>query len=146
MKIAIECKSPLLQKSLELFLYDYLSSSKSCDIFIKDQRCLEDKRTFFISSDSDADLVKPFSREVLILALEKRYFSSHKEIITVPDREKKIEKEKPKPKTRVKEPLYTEIVEEVQENHFELLEKRIELLTQDYQKNIINTIKAFYEK
>ena len=90
MKIAIECKSPLLQKSLELFLYDYLSSSKSCDIFIKDKKCLEDKRTFYISSDSDADLIKPFSKQDLLLALEKRYTSSNNPI------KKSIEKVEPK--------------------------------------------------
>ncbi len=136
MKIAIECKSPLLQKSLELFLLQYLSSSKSCDIFIKDKKCLEDERCFYISSDSDADLVKPFSKQELIFALEKRYFASHNKdevIINIEDKKEDVVVEE-------------NLSAKKESNNFFLLEQRIELLTQEYQKNIINTIKAFYEK
>lgn len=61
MKIAVECQSPLLQKSLELFLSKYLSSSKKCDIIVKDSECYGDKRCFYISSEPNADLIKPFS-------------------------------------------------------------------------------------
>ena len=42
MKIAVECKSPLLQKSLELFLEQYLSSVKQCDIVVRDKECMND--------------------------------------------------------------------------------------------------------
>jgi len=143
MKIAIECKSPLLQKSLELFLYDHLSSSKSCDIFIKDKKCTDDVRCFYISSDSDADLTKPFSKQELILALEKRY-SSSKKSIEKPEskREEFIDEEK----IKISEPIKKRVEKKENDDRFSLLEKRIELLTQEYQKNLINTIKAFYEK
>ena len=141
MKIAIDCKSPLLQKSLELFLSNYLSSSKSCDIFIKDKKCVKDKRTFYISSESDADLVKPFSKQELIFALEKRYFSldTKKQNNFIIEKEEVIEKVEPPIPPQEKKI-------EQENNNFSLLEKRIQLLTQEYQKNIINTIKAFYEK
>ena len=122
MKVAVECKSPLLQKSLEVFLSRYLCSSKQCDILIRDEECLNDDRCFYISSDSKADLVKPFSKSQLILALENRYKGSHKEI-------KEIEKE------YSDEPM-----------NFDILEKRIELLTKEYQQNILKAVKAFYEK
>lgn len=122
MKVAVECKSPLLQKSLEVFLSRYLCSSKQCDILIRDEECLNDERCFYISSDSKADLVKPFSKSQLILALENRYKGSHKEIIA-------IEKE------YSDEPM-----------NFDILEKRIELLTKEYQQNILKAVKAFYEK
>jgi len=118
MKVAVECKSPLLQKSLELFLVKYLSSSKHCDIIIRDTKCLNDERCFYISQDSDADLIKPFSKSQLILALEKRYGVKEK----------------------------TEMEDSNEEKiSFDILEKRIEYLTQEYQKNVINAIKAFYE-
>lgn len=122
MKVAVECKSPLLQKSLEVFLSRYLCSSKQCDILIRDEECLNDERCFYISSDSKADLVKPFSKSQLILALENRYKGSYKEI-------KEIEKE------YSDEPM-----------NFDILEKRIELLTKEYQQNILKAVKAFYEK
>ena len=124
MKISVECKSPLLQKSLELFLAKYLTSSKQCDIMIRDEACVGDERCFLISSSPESDLVKPFSKSQLILALENRYGS------TVKDQPQ-------------------EVIEEVSNTeplNFDILEKRIEFLTQEYQKNIIKAVKAFYEK
>ena len=79
MKIAVECKSPLMQKSLELFLDNYLSSLKHCDIVLKDIKS-DDSRSFFISSNSESDLIKPFSKSQLILALEKRYERDRKSV------------------------------------------------------------------
>ena len=126
MKIAVECKSPLLQKSLELFLDKYLSSKKQCDIVVRDVKCLNDERCFYISNTGDADLLKPFSKSQLILELEKKYKSLNKN-----------------------DKAETELVEQsLQENQmdFGILEKRIEFLTQEYQENIIRAVKAFYEK
>jgi len=117
MKVAVECHSPLLQKSLELFLSKYLSSKKQCDIVVRDEECLDDERCFYISSDSKADLIKPFSKSQLILALESKYKKEH--------------------------PL---VQEENKSLDFEILEKRIEQLTQEYKENILRTVKAFYEK
>lgn len=124
MKVAIECRSPLLQKSLELFLSRYLSSKKQCDIIVSDQVCLGDTRCFYISSDLDADLKKPFSKSQLILALEKRY--KHTRLVS-----------------DVKEQLFEPSTDPMD---FDILQKRIESLTQEYQENILNTIRAFYEK
>ena len=124
MKVAVECKSPLLQKSLELFLAKYLCSSKHCDIVIRDEACFGDPRCFFISSDSDADLMKPFSKSQLILALENRY------------------------KTEIGSQKQERVVLEPKEQplNFDILEKRIEFLTKEYQENILQAIRAFYEK
>lgn len=120
MKVAIECKSPLLQKSLEIFLSPYLCSSKQCDIIVRDIPCINDKRCFYISSDKDGDLVKPFSSSQLILALESRYNKTEKKDIDAD--------------------YFNDTID------FDILEKRIETLTQDYQQNIIKAVKAFYEK
>jgi hypothetical protein len=117
MKIAIECKSLLLQKALENFLKPYLSSKKHCDILIKDEQ-VDDNRLFYISTNKDAHLIKPFSKTELILTLEKRFSSLNR--------------------TETKDTV-------TQKLPFEVLEKRIEQLTQEYQYNIIQTIKAFYE-
>lgn len=122
MRVAVECQSPLLQKSLELFLVKYLSSSKKSDIIIRDEECLNDKRCFYISNDEKSDLLKPFSKSQLILALEKRYDELYQN--------------------------HDAIIEEKQEESmdFSILEKRIEFLTQEYQANILRAVKAFYEK
>jgi len=122
MRIAVECQSPLLQKSLEVFLMKHLSSSKKSDIVIRDQECLNETRCFYIANDEKADLLKPFSKSQLILALEKKYNELYpeKQIVSVENEEECID--------------------------FSILEKRIELLTKEYQENILRAVKAFYEK
>jgi hypothetical protein len=127
MRVAVECQSPLLQKSLELFLKKYLCSSKKCDLLVRDEICLDDKRCFYVSSDTKADLVKPFSKSQLILALEEKYKTLYEK-----KENNMIEKE------------YLD--EEYDGLDFSLLEERIELLTREYQKNILKVVKAFYEK
>ncbi|NPA58944.1 MAG: hypothetical protein GXO30_00545 [Epsilonproteobacteria bacterium] len=113
MKIAIECKSLLLQKSLEVFLEPYLSSIKQCDVIVCDFKS-SDKKSFYISQEIDADLIKPFSKSSLIMALEARCSALEDKEDDVLD--------------------------------FEVLQKRIESLTKEYQDNILKTVKAFYEK
>ncbi len=127
MRVAVECQSPLLQKSLELFLTKYLSASKKCDIIIRDETCLGDERCFYVGSEAEADLQKPFSKSQLILALEKKYNDLYG----------RDEAEAMEIKTEYKE-------EESMD--FSILQKRIESLTQEYQANILRAVKAFYEK
>lgn len=125
MKVAVECKSPLMQKSLELFLGKHLSSLKQCDIVLRDVKCLNDERCFYVSSDKNSDLVKPFSKSQLILALERRYKSMEKQVSSV---------------VHVEDELFEDT------DNFDILEKRIELLTKEYQANILRAVRAFYEK
>jgi len=127
MKIAVQCNSPLLQKSLELFLEKYLSSYSKCDIVVRDEVCLEDERCFYIGSDEKADLKKPFSKSQLILALEKRLSTLN-----------------PQEEVEVVKVSENDTIDPVMD--FDILEKRIEHLTQEYQANIIRAVKAFYEK
>jgi len=126
MKVAVECKSPLMQKSLEMFLQNHLSTLKQCDIVLRDVKCLNDERCFYISSDKSADLLKPFSKSQLILALEAKYADMKKDRLLVNDKQKDIHNE------------YAPL-------DFAILEKRIEFLTKEYQANILKTVRAFYE-
>ena len=112
MKIAIECRSVLLQKALERFLSGHLTSLKHAELVIRDYKS-EDQKSFYIASSKDADLTKPFSKSQLILALQ----NSFKEFAKMKKEEKK---------------------------DFEILEKRIEVLTEEYKRNILEAIKAFY--
>ncbi|WP_294962713.1 hypothetical protein [Sulfurimonas sp.] len=122
MKIAVECKSPLLQKSLEIFLASHLSSLKQSDIIVRDFKVLNDKKTFYISKDSDSDLLKPFSKSTLILALEDRYSNISSQLKSQTD----------------------SLSEDGAD--FSILEKRIDILTQEYKENILKAVRAFYEK
>ena len=61
MKVKIECDSPLLQKSLEYFLKEYLDEN---GIIITDN---PEKEGLIIGKD----IIKPFSKTTLLLQLEK---------------------------------------------------------------------------
>jgi hypothetical protein len=67
-------------------------------------------------------LVKPFSKSALILALEKRHNGIS-------------------PKSEEIEESYGDEVAD-----FSILEKRIDILTQEYKENILKAVRAFYEK
>ena len=91
MKVAVQCDSPLLQRSLELFLDEYLSSLKQCDIVVRDKRIENDPHlTLLIGASSDADLVKPFSRSQLMLVLEQMV---KKDEVLLALKNKQLEKE-----------------------------------------------------
>ncbi len=127
MKVAIACESPLLQRSLELFLEGYLSSLRHCDIVIRDHDVPHDDRlSLLIGTSENVDLVKPFSKGELFRRL-------HEKMTLVKDEILMNECSTP----------HDESEEKVS---FEILERHIEKLTQDYQANILKAIKAFYEK
>ncbi len=126
MKIAIQCDSPLLQRSLELFLEGQLSSIRQCDILIRDREIRDDNHpTFVIGSNESADLIKPFSKAQLLHALAQKFDSL---------------KQTPAATKEESAPKSEEGVS------FEILERHIEKLTREYQDNILKAIRAFYEK
>ena len=122
-RVAVECRSILLQKALEKFLGRHLSSPKHSDITIYDYKS-EDPKGFYIASTKEADLFKPFTKAQLFLALENRY--------------EELSAQKAASTKQQATPTYAEGA------NFEILQKRIEQLTQEYQKNILEAIKAFY--
>ena len=132
MRVAVKCESPLLQRSVELFLDKELSPIKNCDIVVSDQKLDIDKKILYISNESDGDLLKPFSKSQLVLALEK----------VMND-----EKESKSFLSMIEELEQTESFETTDKGlDFKFLQDRIEQLTQEYQENLIMTIRAFYEK
>lgn len=127
MKVAIQCDSPLLQRSLELFLEGQLSSIRQCDILIRDKEIRDENRlTFIIGSSESSDLIKPFSKAQLLHALAQ-----------------KVESLKHAP-ADMREETFAPVEEEGVS--FEVLERHIEKLTREYQSNILKAIRAFYEK
>ncbi|MDO9207426.1 MAG: hypothetical protein Q7T91_04155 [Sulfuricurvum sp.] len=127
MKVAIQCESPLLQRSLELFLEGHLGSLRHCDIVIRDHIVPNDERlSLLIGTSDNVDLIKPFSRGELFHRLQQK--------IDTAQRENPIEEESFLP-------LATE-----DKINFDILERHIEKLTQEYQSNILKAVKAFYEK
>jgi len=118
LKVAVACKSLLLQKSLELFLKEYLSSYKYSDFLISDRKIKVEKPIFLISKDKEANISVPFTKSQLILEIKSFYKSlnsSYKE---------------PKPKTKDRSSL----------------EKKIETLCNEFQSKLIKMLKEHYEK
>ena len=127
MKVAVQCDSPLLQRSLELFLDGHLSSLRQCDILIRDKDIRDEAHpTFVIGVSEGADLIKPFSKAQLLHALNQKYDA---------------QKHTPE---RVENEVSVQHVEE--KVSFEILERHIEKLTREYQANILKAVRAFYEK
>ncbi len=116
MKVAVACKSILLQKSLELFLKDFISTYRYCDFMITDRNINMDKPLFLISKDKEANISVPFSKSQIILETKAFYQSLQN-----------------KNKT-------TKGVD------FTLLEKKIELLSKEFTKNIIKAVREHYEQ
>lgn len=126
MKVAIQCDSPLLQRSLELFLEGYLSSLRQCDILIRDKNIRDDQYpTFVVGVEESSDLIKPFSKAQLLHALNQKF-----------------ESEKYAP-VAIEEEKFPSSEEGVS---FDILERHIDKLTREYKDNILKAIRAFYEK
>ncbi|MEA3522844.1 MAG: hypothetical protein U9R50_07695 [Campylobacterota bacterium] len=120
MKVAVQCVSPLLQRSLELFLKESTCSVKHCDVVIRDKKVLDSEHlSLLIGTDESAMLQKPFSKSQLLLALENL-------IETTKNTES------------------TPAIED--SSKFDILEKRIAMLTQEYQDKLMKTVRDFYEK
>jgi virulence-associated protein VagC len=132
MKIAVVCNSQLLQKSLEIFLEPHLTKMKNADIVLTDNKELEcDADRLYISSEDDADIIKPFSKSQLFMAIDK---------LTKEQRDRRTINE------LSKSMLKDEEKEDVELKDFAILERRIDQITQEYKSNIITAIKAFYDE
>lgn len=126
MKVAIQCDSPLLQRSLELFLEGNLSSLRQCDILIRDKNIRDDQYpTFVVGTEESSDLIKPFSKAQLLHALNQMHESQKYAPIATEDEQPASDEEGVS---------------------FEILERHIDKLTREYQANILKAIRAFYEK
>lgn len=96
MKIFVECKDIMLQKTMELFLKDYLHSKKECDFIVCDEK-LSHKKAQFIIGDK-AFLKIPFSKEKLFENLDEFYSvvmgnqNSKDKTVATDDFEKKLDK------------------------------------------------------
>jgi serine/threonine protein kinase HipA of HipAB toxin-antitoxin module len=124
MKVAVACESPLLQRSLELFLDKNLSSLKQCDLVLRDKRVMDSHQSLFISDSAEADIKKPFSKTQLYIALEN-FYQKMEDIQIIQSEVQHIEEESSK--------------------DFSLLEERIDQLTDEYKKSLLRVVKAFYE-
>lgn len=126
MKVAVQCESPLLQRSLELFLGSYLSSLKQCDVVVRDASVFDDGRpTVLIGTGSDADLIKPFSYSQLMSALDRVF----------PGMKQESESSA----------ADSEAQEKTGSMRFLQLQERIEALTREYQMKILEAVREFHE-
>ncbi len=76
MKIALSCRSVLLEKSLRKFLAGYIVDGDDADLIVSDHPIKSDKELLRIGSDDGADLSKPFSRSRLMIKIEEKLQAS----------------------------------------------------------------------
>lgn len=138
MRVAVQCESPLLQRSLETFLAPHLSTLKQCEVVVRD-RHVEDGEMpeLLISNGEEGMLSKPFTRSQLMLALEQ-----------LVEKRERVE-EAVALSNELDRPVEAEVSVETKcadAPDLILLEKRIEQLTRAYQEDVMKTIRAFYER
>jgi hypothetical protein len=114
------CDSLLLQNSLEIFLREYLSSYKQCELVLSDKKRDLQKPVVIINSSTDADINVPFSKSSLLMELQKFY-------------SKKYPEKKSQDTNAKKDNLWK-------------LERKIDKLTLQFRENLIKTIRDFYEE
>ncbi|AJC87384.1 hypothetical protein CINS5915_04165 [Campylobacter insulaenigrae] len=93
MKISLECKDLILEKTLELVLKEHLVLKKDCDFIVCDEKIYSQKPQFIINKHS-VFLTIPFSTEELINALEEFDASLQNIAYKIAYREKKIMNQK----------------------------------------------------
>lgn len=73
MKVALVCDSPLLQKSLELYLKEHVCSYEESDFVISDRAVKSKKPILFIGKRKGATLCVPFSKEEVLSKAQQFY-------------------------------------------------------------------------
>ncbi len=76
MKVALVCDSPLLKKSLQLYLKESVSSYEECDFVISDRVVKSKKPVLHIGKEKDATLQVPFSKEE-VLSKTQLFYQKH---------------------------------------------------------------------
>ncbi|MCV3375800.1 hypothetical protein [Campylobacter sp. IFREMER_LSEM_CL2151] len=93
MKIALECKDLILEKTLEIALKDFLVLKKDCDFLVCDEKINTQKPQFIINKKSNF-LSHPFNMEELLNALNDFNASLQNIAYKIAMREKKIMNQK----------------------------------------------------
>ena len=73
MKVALVCESPLLKKSLELYLKENVSTYEACDFVISDRAVKSKKPVLYIGKRKDATISVPFSKEQMLSSAQQFY-------------------------------------------------------------------------
>ena len=124
MKVALACRSVLLEQSLGKFLKNRLVPLDEAELLITDHPMRSDRPTFRIGTDRDADLQKPFSRSQLMIRLEEKMH-------------RLLQKEKIDSLAEEADPI--------SEKSQKSLEEKIEVLTRRFVTELTHTIKEHYE-
>ena len=73
MKVALVCESPLLKKSLELYLKENVSTYEACDFVISDMAVKSKKPVLYIGKRKDATISVPFSKNQILSKTQQFY-------------------------------------------------------------------------
>ena len=128
MKVFIRCESILLQRALELFLAEHLAAFKNADVVISDRRVKSAKKVVYIASHGGADLTKPFSRSQLMIILEEFYANQ--------ERIEQIQRLSAQLEDRTN---FSSLMDGT-------FEERLEALTKEFIKDVVEITKEHYAK
>lgn len=147
MKIALICDSLLLDRSLEMYLKEYLTSYKMCDFAVATQPVESQKPVFLIGNMEGAHLKIPFTKELLLKELESFYYALNGESKSAisPRLEREIEEIRAFNQTRasIVEPLKIQKQTENMNLDFNILEDlniKLETILRRYAEEIKEVI------
>lgn len=130
MQVAVQCKSVLLQKSLETFLGEHLETLSRCDVVLSDQNLLNQENLLRIGTDEEADIIKPFSKSQLFMKLEQ-FYATKNELQKV---------------MNIAQELDAKVDTTDTVSNIGTLEEKINRLTASYVKGVLSLVKEHYEK
>ena len=137
MKIALIGDSPLLDKSLEMFLKDYLTSYKQCDFIVTTKPLQNAHKPVFL-------VQKPFTKEILLQNLESFYAQikekekMQQKITPLRDSSQNIQEQ------NLQNAQEINLQDTNQENKEQILEAKIKALFLNYAKDLEALIKSHY--
>lgn len=138
MKIALISDSLLLGKTLEMYLKDYLTSYKVCDFVVATQPIDSQKPVFLIGEYENANLNKPFTKEVLLEKL-RIFYESIKNGKKIKE-EYKGESEEEIKQTNVESVNWNEVLSDIefykQEKKDDVLHEKIRDVLERYAREI----------
>lgn len=70
-KVCVMCDSLLVKKSVEMFLKDYVSDYKSCNLVISDREREVDKPVVLLGAEEGMGIPRPYTRSSLLLFMDK---------------------------------------------------------------------------
>lgn len=92
LKVYVDCRSPLIKRSIEIFLRNFISDRENCQAIISDGYTNTEKPLLTVGNKESDAIKSPFTKSSLMLALDKLHKSLEDKKPNKPNIDLQIEK------------------------------------------------------